>query len=340
MPLCAAASQWPEIKDMLKSLLDKKHINRYPLHEVFYLLHSPKNLDGFDTDERRLINALADGPCMLEDLKERCEIDIYHFNSERLESEEIIMRCGLTPTDFMHIKGDFNLYDREASILAAKYMLYCMKKDINDNELAALTDTAYDLVRHKLYNCVVKTLLEKQYPKQFKDGFDSQISFIIDESWTNRNTAESSLVKCLINTEFVLIGIGAPIGIFLPEVAAALNTSCIIPEHSEVANAIGALNANVHTVFKVEITQRLSSNGNKFYIAHLPSGSQVFDSMDDAVSAAKASAESSAREAALSRGADGEIAVNTYLKNYHSKSFWGTDIELGSVIISEVVEKS
>lgn len=338
MPMCAAASMWPAIKDMLSTLLEKQHVNRYPLHEVFYLLRQPQSLDNFADDEIRLIKALADGPCMLEDLRARCDIDVYHFDSERLESEEIIMRCGLTPTDFMHIKGDYTQYDREASVLAAKYMLFSMRKDMTEDDINELADTAYDMVRHKLYSCVVKTLLAKQYPKQFGEGFDFQTSFIIDEAWKNRHQKGNNFINCLMKTEFVLIGIGAPIGLFLNEVAEALNTRCIIPEHAEVANAIGALNANVRAVFKVDITQRLSSIGKKYYIAHLPSGSEVFDSMDDAVATAKISAEKAARETASSRGAAGNIKVNTYLQNYHAKSFWGTDVELGCVVISEVVE--
>ena len=339
MPLCAASSMWPSIKDMLRDLLEKKHVNRYPLHEVFYLLREPKSLDNFDESERSLIVALKDGPCMIENLKERCGIDIYHFDSERLEAEGVIMRCGLTPTDFMHIKGDYNLYDREASVLASEYILFCMgKKDIEEADILALADTAYDLVHCRMFGCIVKTLLAKQYPKQFGNGFDEQMTFIIDEAWKNREKPAANLINSLMNTEFVLIGIGAPIGIFLPEVAKALNTRCIIPEHSEVANAIGALNANVRTVFKVDISQRLSSTGSKFYIAHLPEGSQVFDELEDAVATAKVSAEKMAREMARLRGAEGEIKVNTYLNNRHAKSFWGTAVEMGTMVISEVME--
>ena len=340
MPLCAAASMWPEIKDMLRDLLEKKHVNRYPLHEVFYLLREPKSLDNFEPDEIRLIKALKDGPCMIENLKERCDVDMYHFNSERLESEEIIMRCGLTPTDFMHIKGDYNLYDREASVLASEYILFCMgKKEITDEDIASLADTAYDLVCHKMYSCIVKTLLAKQYPKQFGDGADEQVSFMIDEAWKNRNNVGKNLIDCLLSTEFVLIGIGAPIGLFLPTVADAFKTRCIIPQHSEVANAIGALNANVRAIFKVDISQRLSNIGKKFYIAHLPEGSEVFDELEDAVARAKVSAEKMAREMARLRGAEGDIKVNTYLNDRRAKSFWGTAVEMGTMVISEVMEE-
>ena len=339
MPLCAAASLWPEIKDMLRELLEKKHVNRYPLHEVFYLLKEPKNLENFEPDEIRLVKALSDRPCMIEHLKDRCDIDIYHFDSERLESEEVIMRCGLTPTDFMHIKGDFDSYDAEASRLAAKYLLFCLGREQSEENILSLADTAYELVYCKLYGCIIKTLLAKQYPAQFSEGFDDQMIFLINEAWKNREKPSENLVNCLMNTDFTLIGIGAPIGIFLPQVAKALNTRCIIPEHSEVANAIGALNANVHTVFKVDISQRLSSTGSKFYIAHLPEGSQVFEVLDEAVAAAKISAENMAREMARLRGAEGEIKVNTYLNNRHAKSFWGTTVEMGTMVISEVVEE-
>ena len=190
-----------------------------------------------------------------------------------------------------------------------------------------------------MYSCIVKTLLAKQYPKQFGDGADEQVSFMIDEAWKNRNNVGKNLIDCLLSTEFVLIGIGAPIGLFLPTVAEAFKTRCIIPQHSEVANAIGALNANVRAVFKVDISQRLSNIGKKFYIAHLPEGSRVFDELEDAVAAAKVSAEKMAREMARLRGAEGDIKVNTYLNDRRAKSFWGTAVEMGTMVISEVMEE-
>ncbi|MCF0121042.1 MAG: hypothetical protein HUJ65_05335, partial [Oscillospiraceae bacterium] len=114
--LCSAAVVWPEIKDMLRRMVNTrdKHLNLFPLHEILYLLHEPARPELYSQDEQTLIEALRSGPVMLEDLKEKLGLDLYHFTSERLESEGIVMRCGLTPTDFMHIKGDYNEYDREA----------------------------------------------------------------------------------------------------------------------------------------------------------------------------------------------------------------------------------
>ena len=43
------------------------------------------------------------------------------------------MRCGLTPTDIMHIKGDFSVYDTEASRLAAQFVLKCLYADADSS---------------------------------------------------------------------------------------------------------------------------------------------------------------------------------------------------------------
>jgi N-methylhydantoinase A/oxoprolinase/acetone carboxylase beta subunit len=42
-----------------------------------------------------------------------------------------------------------------------------------------------------------------------------------------------------------LIAVGAPVGSYFPQVAAALGATLVIPEHAEVANAVGAVTGRV-----------------------------------------------------------------------------------------------
>ena len=123
---------------------------------------------------------------MLEDLMEKAGIDLYHFSSERLEEEGVVMRCGLTPTDFMHLKGDFTKYDTEASELAARYLLLGMGRDDDAETIDALADDVYDLVDSRMFENLLRVMLAKQYPSAFRNGTDAQTEFLIREAWANR----------------------------------------------------------------------------------------------------------------------------------------------------------
>ena len=342
--LCAAATRWPEIKTKLYKLIEKKHFNKFPLHEFFYLVREPAEQISYTTDELALISVLRNGPCCLEELKNIAGIDLYFFNSDRLEAEGVVMRCGLTPTDFMHIKGDYAEYDAEASELAAGYMLLGMGRKNTPENIRELAEEVYGLVEGRMYENVLRVLLAQQYPAQFRDGIDAQTEFLIREAWARHSAnravpqhdaAEPVLFNHIFTTKAALVGIGAPTHIFLPEVARALGAKCILPEHAGVANALGALKADVSVYMRVRISQRLDG-GNPYYIVHAPTGSVRYNKMNDATDYAQVAAEAAAIEEARRRGITGAITPKTYIEKYSTVSSWGSDVDFGISAVSEV----
>jgi hypothetical protein len=263
-------------------------------------------------------------------------IDIYRLKSERLESEGIVMRCGLTPTDIMHIKGDFSLYDKEASMLAARYFLKCLPHYNDDKDsLNAFTDEVYDLVKQKLYENIVRVLLTDKYPKQFEKGLDEQMSFLISQGCTRRKDyASKPFFDFDFTTIATLIGIGAPTHVFLPDVAKALGTNCIIPEHAEVANAVGAVIADISAKAQVEISPNYTVGGIAGYTVLTPNGNQVYDTLEEANSAAIETAIQSATEEARRRGALGELSLDTQLSPKIAYTREGQVIDLGTSAIA------
>ena len=333
--LCSAAVQWPRIKDDLDRLLASGHFNIFPLHEFFYLLKEPEDISLYSAGERRLIDLVRSGPVMLEDLKD-AEIDIFDLDSERLESEGIIMRCGLTPTDFMHIKGDYLAYDREASVLAARYMLRAMEREWAEEDAVRFADEIYRLVEGRMYENIMQIMIERQYPRQFRNGADEQIRFLIKEAWKNRDESGLSLFRQSFGTDFTLIGIGAPTHVFMPEVAKALGAECILPEHAEVANAFGALEADLNAVVTVTISARyLPDQGRFCYIVHAPEGSRRIEDKDDAIDFAAAAARKEAEKEARRRGAEGRIKITDNVGYDRAVSKGGKTVDLGFRVTAE-----
>lgn len=336
MPVCVAAKRWPQIKTMLSESLSRYHPGKFPSNEFLYLVREPSDEKRYNEDELTLIKALKQGPCALSAIKDIEGLDIYHVNSERLESEGIVMRCGLTPTDFMHIKGDYTEYDAEASVLAARYLLRRLQKSDTAEALSALADEVYGLVEGRMYENLLRILIMQRYPSKFSRGIDAQTEFLIRESWQKRGSDDNSLLDYKFTTKSALVGIGAPTHVFLPAVAKALSTVCVTPEHAEVANALGALKADIDAVCRVEVSKVVTAAGDVYYIVHAPAGSRKYLDYNETVAAAKAACEEAALKEARARGALGELKVETSFKQNSSVSKWGNSVDMGFTVFSKV----
>ena len=335
-PMCAAASDWPEIIPELERLLRKKHFNIFPLHEFFFLAKEPEDISLFNSEERKLIDYVRSGPKSLESLDEGAGIDLYSLNSERLESEGIIMRCGLTPTDFMHIKGDFVRYDTRASVLAARFMLLNMRLEDTEENIAKLADEVYGLVEFKMYQDIIDLSLRQTHPEAFRNGPDEQVSFLVKNAWENRNSRTAGILGEKFFSGYTLIGIGAPTHLFLPEAANALGAEYILAENAEVANAIGALYAKVSSTARVNITERYSPEiGGFFYIVHAPDGSFRVEQKSEALRLARKAAEKAAEAEARARGAEGHIVTDSHIEQMDTFDKWGVRAVLARVAVAE-----
>jgi hypothetical protein len=321
---------------MLLELLRAERLNLLSAPEFYYLVREPADAKHYRADELDLVEALRNGPGTLSSLRGAAGADLYHFSAERLEAEGIVMRCGLTPTDFMHIKGDYIAYDREASELAARVLLRLLEREDTPEALVALTDEVYGLVEEKLFENLLRILLGQQYPAAFARGLDAQTEFLIREAWAKQGAEEGAIFRYAYGTEAALVGIGAPTHVFLPAVAKALGTGCILPENAEVANAIGALKADIDAVARVEITHYMPLRGDAYYVVHAPSGGHKFGKLEEAIDAAKKASEEAALKEARARGALGQLAVKTQVNKESSLNKWGGKVDMGCTVVSEV----
>jgi N-methylhydantoinase A/oxoprolinase/acetone carboxylase beta subunit len=135
---------------------------------------------------------------------------------------------------------------------------------------------------------------------------------LVSQSWEKaKNGSQKHFLDFGFRTPAVLVGIGAPIHIFLPDVARALNTKSVIPENAGVANALGAVLGNITATCEIVVKPQYSIDGIGGYLVFGKSrNSHVFDK-DEAIEIGRNEAETAAREEAARRGASGNVAVSS-----------------------------
>ena len=196
---------------------------------------------GSTPPEYAICEALREKPLISLDLSERMGRDLRFLDTSRLEEEGVIIKSGLTPTDMMVIKGDFTLYDAAAPLAAIDTL---SPNIIHSPE--EVPDLVYEMVFRRMYFHLGQLLLERQFRKTkafrdkaytdaFLDACYEQAKASLDGKDGGKDTAALTLSSSL-----PLIGVGAPIHVFLPRVAALLHTDAVIPEYAKVANALGA----------------------------------------------------------------------------------------------------
>lgn len=322
LPLCSAAARWPEIIDHLSSLETRANGHTLMLHEFFLCVKGIEGNAHYTPEEQAFCRILGDRPMPIRQAAEAMQKDPYTFRMERLEREGVIMRCGLTPTDIMHLTGDFTAFSVPAARQGAVFLAACANITVD-----SLCQWVYHEVKKRLYLSIANILLQEEMPVFVKQGLSPQMIAYLEHAWELSQSEKETQLGMGLTTSSVLVGVGAPIHVFLPDVARVLGTRCVIPGNAPVVNAAGAAACQVSAVKTVTITGEGTD-----YLAHLSGGSQLFSNLEEAVDAAREDSEALARQEAISRGATGSLLVHfkedvrTVHTGYGSELFLGGDI--------------
>jgi N-methylhydantoinase A/oxoprolinase/acetone carboxylase beta subunit len=333
MPLSAAADRWPLVTEKLRRLVSTRKKHPMPLHEFFCLVKDISGNSNYSKREIAFCNALRNGPLILTEAAEAAGTDVYNLEMRRLEEEGVVIRCGLTPTDIMHLRGDFCRFSIEAAKLGAEFVASCT--DVSPD---ALSDIVYDAMKKKLYMNIVRVLLEDQYPDFRKHGFGNRLQTLVSESWEMaKSRSHRDFLHFGFNTPAVLVGIGAPIHIFLPDVAKALNTTCVVPENAGVANALGAILGNISATYEIVIKPQYSIEGISGYIVFGQSHNSLVAGKEEAVEIGLHEAKTAARDEAVRRGASGDIALTSHVNMSTAPARDKSEILLGIKVVATAI---
>jgi len=326
IPLCIAAEQYPVISENIKNIDYDNHIEN--LHEHYILIKDITDSERYTDEEKRICAMLKESPMSLNDIAVRFDRSVRRIPIQNLLREGVVQICGLTPTDIMHIKGDFSDFDKRCSLLGAEYVAR-----VNGVTVDELCDIVYDEIKRKIYLNVINILLETENNDYMTNGISDSVKNLINESYHMAKNPDTNFIKMNFKTDFKLIGIGAPIHIFLDDVAKYLNTEAIIPQYHEVANAVGAIASDIYVTVNVEIKPIYAEIGIIGYTVY---GSNFFEQYGEAEAFAIKEAIENADKEAKSRGASGEINVSYEIIKNDAKAkdgvfYLGTNIQAYAV---------
>lgn len=291
IPICHMAERYPMIKERLKEIIDQEQKGSQCLG-TFYRLKQKTDLLSYkhylSERESVILSVLDDVPKDLGYICDTTGYSRYEFSMDRLIGYGLVEKSGLTPTDIMHINGDFDRWDMEASDLALTQFAiqYGVKRD-------QVGEMVLDEAGYQIYRNIVSVLMEHQ-----------KLSLNLDEPLLRyAYNNPSGLFAMNLGSKLPLIGIGAPAHVLLPRVASKLKTEFICPEYASTANAVGAAMGEISVHIKVRIIPWESGQGPTQYKVMGMNETRIFDSYEEAEAYALGFAVSSAEEEARKRGA-------------------------------------
>ena len=311
IPISLLASEHPQVVGKLRDLAGQERFHGCWIHEFYVLLKDISGKNGYSEEEQRICGALRDGPLITMELAVIMDKDPHFLRTERLEEEGVIIKSGLTPTDMMVLKGDFTIYDSEAARAAVE----CLKRNVSIL-VGQIPDAVYDLVARKMYTNLGRILLGQRYPKQAGTFAGAERDMLLGWCYEQAKARVDGLCRTrteecglALTTCLPLIGVGAPVHVFLPRVAKLLGTRAVIPEYAGVANALGAISGRIVTRVLVRVKAEYRDGYCYGYSVYEDGERRLFEEYEEAEAFARNLAERQVYAKAARQGTSGKPDV-------------------------------
>ncbi len=293
LPLSYVAAQHPEpVMRNLDRIFHDDRASRTSALELDMLVHGPSRVrEGMADSEIKIIEALDEVPISRQKLAMRLGLASSRLlNTSRLESRGLVQRVALTPTDLLHASGEFTPWNVEAARagLSAFAHLYGSEPE----ELAAR-------LRHEITRMLCLALMDNELGTGAQLRGELAQSPALSEIIQRMLTPGDEALGFAASYGRDVIGVGAPAHVFLPQIGARLGCEVTVPEHAEVANAVGAVVSHVSALETVIIRP---SEFDSFTV-YAPGGRQDFDELQAAIDLACEQAREVAQNRAITAGA-------------------------------------
>lgn len=218
IPLCVAAARYPSFPDKLrKSVIPPRHLLDWNVQPTKFFMRSGFKASGLNDSETAVLEVLGGEPMSLNEIIAESAKYPSTIVLDSLIQKRLIQPVGFTPTDALHVLGDYAQWNVEASVLGAEKLGRMNKMDKYEfssrvkNMVAR--NMAFNLMSFLLPE-VKRSGIEKIVGGQFPARFRVDIPVVL---------------------------LGGPVKALSEELGKVIDADIIVPEHAGVGNAAGAL---------------------------------------------------------------------------------------------------
>ena len=264
IPLCLAAMEYPEITGKLQQnqVILRNQIGEN-LQPTKFFVRSGLGTSNLSSAEEELLSRIGDIPLTVSEI---------YWNENRLPNpgtldlliqKRLIKAIGFTPTDALHVLGEYTQWNREASVLGAGI-------------LAALSDTEEDELCLRVKKDVARNMAL------------NLIAFLLE------NVSREEIEKVLkgkffagFKVDLPVVLLGGPVKAYSEELAEFIDAEIIVPEHCSVGNAVGAVAGKgakkLEILIKANYTESKYNLKTSSFVVFFPGGREEFASYHEAL---------------------------------------------------------
>ena len=294
VPLSLLATQWPEVKDKLAEQLAV--VVPMATDGRFVMPLMPNGVPSWLTrsEARLAAKAIETGPASIAEI---AGTQLALGAVDRLIGRGLLTLAAFTPTDALHVTGDFTGFDAEAAGLGARLMAR-QKTGVGQ----PIADTPEELAARTLSELHRRTGLALMDAALAHDGAgEGQASTnpLLADLYREEPAGSAGLVTLSLSLGAGLVALGASAATHYPHVARRMGVDLTVPGHAEVAGAVGAAAGSIRQRVMISVTQPAEGR----YRIHLPGGPKDLGVMEDALAQARDAASQLAEDRARKAGA-------------------------------------
>lgn len=293
IPLCVAAVKYPGFLEALRKgrIPGAMHLEEN-MQPTKFFIKTGVEASGLGKLEKELFDRIKDFPTSLNDIFWETQKTLSPGLLDSLIRKRLIQAIGFTPTDALHVLGEYTAWDREASKVGAKLL----ERYTQIDHIKLCKQIKNDVARNMALDLV---------------------SFIL------KDVPSREIEKILLSGRFMqfrmkipVVLIGGPVVSYIEELKQILDADIIVPEYSEVGNAVGAVMGKGIKRIEILIKSTYSKDRKRLVLLFSPRGRETFGSYPEALEYAEVLGQKLVMEYMTEAGLDkGQVQVEVSRKD-------------------------